>query len=267
MNSHRPVWPAVIACLLVLLLPSSVDGEIIYDNSTTYTGTVHSVIDREFGDEVWLASDGAIITEFQLQYYVENKAGPLTGNERAEIYLRFNDGPLINGVHAPGTVFYDSGLFAIKDGDRRVTISGVSLPAPKHFSWTIEFTGFTTNETAALLLFQPVEVGFSPEFYWEFDATGWEPLLLNAGSTPANFGARFKGIPQSAPRLALELAKDKKSITLKWPGVSAGFVVQEKNANEPAWRTLKVPTKNMGDHFEASVPASGGAKLYRLVGQ
>ncbi len=180
-------------------LGNSASGSIIYDNSTTYLGKIHSAGNAEFGDEIFLAGTDRILSEFQFQYFTTNNSGGvLSGNETAEVFFRLNDGPLNSqGVRTPGTLFYDSTPFPLANGFRPVSITGLALQIPANsFTWSVAFRGIEANETAGLLFFNPPTVGSSFDDFWQLTGTGWQTFVVDGGATPGNFAARLTAVPE-----------------------------------------------------------------------
>ena len=88
---------------------------VIYDNS------VHDLTNRfnpgtfQVGNEINLAGTERQLTAFSFEYRGTNTADNLSfaGSVKAEVRFYLNDGAPYHGYATPGTMFYDSGLFAI----------------------------------------------------------------------------------------------------------------------------------------------------------
>src|SRR5262249_46967576 len=113
---------------------------------------------------------------------------------RLRVRFYSNDGPVISGVLSPGTLLYDSGaLRVVATNAGKLILTDFQLsagfplanPLPALFTWTAQFSGLDTNDTAGLALFGAPVVGQVLTNYWQNDAQGWE--LQTNGTSAADF--------------------------------------------------------------------------------
>lgn len=177
-------------CLLLaagaLLNVANSRAEIVYDNSSNYEGTFNDSR-LEYGDQVNLAGDARLLTEFAFEYFA---SFAVSGDETARVRFYYNDGAEQDGLRAPGTLFYDSGSFTISSGYRTIRgeITDLLLESGT-FTYTIEFAGLALNERAGLLNYDPPAIGSSGDYFWQKSGAGWEPVAVSG--TGNNFAARF----------------------------------------------------------------------------
>lgn len=179
-----------------------VEGAAVYDNVTTPLVDTNGIqlahySAREFGDEINLAGNQRIITDFLFEYY-----GDFTQALGKTARLRFyqNDGP--GRYPAPQTLLYDSGAFFLGTGYNTKWLSGINVTVPDTFTWTVEFSGLTgqLSDRAGLLFYHPPTLGSSARDFWERIDGLWV-LSHFGGSTfkpEANFGARVIAVPEPA---------------------------------------------------------------------
>lgn len=187
------------ALSVALGLCASVHGAIVYDDSSNYLGKTYTPGNGEFGDQITLGGTERLITEFQFQTFATNNvSGNLNPNAMAEVFFRINDGPLSDtGVPTPGTIFYDSGAFSLSTGFRTLTINDFgTLPVPNTFTWSVAFSGLTSDERAGLLFFDPVTTGSSFNDFWVLTPSGWNTFVVDGGAIPGNFAARLIAVPE-----------------------------------------------------------------------
>lgn len=239
-------------------------ADVLYDNGTAYTGKIFSWSGYEFGDEVTLAGDHAIIEKFKFQYYVD-PGGGLTGNEKAEVFFRINDGIPYQNSPSPGTLIYDSGTFDLRLGFRTVTITGISIPAPHSFTWTVRFTGLSAGQSAGLLFFDPPDTGSSQDDFWKNSALGWTLQVLDGGAAPANFAARIEGrIIHTPPPMSVR-PLPASMVLLTWPATEGELHLQQSESLNGGWRDCVLPIVQIGGQMQAIVRRPGARQFYRLV--
>src|SRR5205814_3240861 len=76
--------------------------------------------------------------------------------------------------------------------------AGVPLtaPLPNAFTWTVQFSGLATNDSAGLDLYSPPVAGQNYPDYWERNNDLWVPKT-NAVA-PMNFAARLEALSRVA---------------------------------------------------------------------
>lgn len=168
---------------------------IVYNNSTTSLGSFYQST-NEFGDQIQLdaTSTDRVITTVDFEYYLSHNAN---GNERAELRIYNNAIPNSASPTAIGTLIYDSGMNPITAGYNQYFVSGLGLNVSTDISWTVQFSGIETGESAGLLWYNPPTVGSSLDDFWEKTSSGWTLKRLSPSGGPiANFGAQITAIPE-----------------------------------------------------------------------
>jgi hypothetical protein len=196
----------VAACLAAsVLLGTTVSAEIIYDNSSDYTGQITPEQNAEIGDSVTFAGTARTVTDFKFEYSLSTVAAT-AGNELGQVFFYANDGG--NGL--PGTLLYTSPVFGlvVPTASRpyeTAEISGISVDVPDSITWTVKFSGIDSGEQAGLLFYTTPTVGSSPTItqgpvvtdYTVLHNTstlGWD-AIDHPGVTD-NLGAQFTAVPE-----------------------------------------------------------------------
>jgi hypothetical protein len=177
---------------------------IVYDNLAPSTWTDAYPADPnvpqgdEFGDEVDLQPYAAqTLQSFTFQYLAKN----FTGNERVELKLYQNDGPVTtDGFPTPGTVLYDSGPLQVNpdpQGRGTITLNNLNVQATPTLMWTVQFTGIDGTKTAGLAITGDATVGASYDDFWEKVNGVWGLYRLSTdGTFISNFGAQITAVPE-----------------------------------------------------------------------
>jgi hypothetical protein len=195
-------------------VPSFADA--IYSNTSNDLSTRFDTGTAEVGDEVTLESTG-FLTSFSLEYWAENSASSsaFAGNVEARVRLYRNNGELVSGYASPSDFIYDSGWFSLGAPTSRSTInfaagvdwspSGLFI-ADNNITWSIQFQGLGSTDSAGLDVFNPPTVGSSYDDYWWRDpGTGEWSLLQDGSGIPMNFAARFEATIPEPSSLSLVL--------------------------------------------------------------
>jgi hypothetical protein len=181
---------------------------LVYDNS------VHDLLYRfdpgsmEVGNEIILAGSARYASEFSFEFWGASKGGyEFEGDVQARVRFYQNDGPFnSSGYASPGTVIYDSGLFPIPatpagratlifDDFQIGAVVPLMIPLPNSFTWTVQFSGLSANDSAGVDLYAPPVIGNTYGDYWENDTSRW---ALKTNSVPMEFAARLSTINSSA---------------------------------------------------------------------
>jgi hypothetical protein len=192
-----------LSIVILLAITLSVRSEIIYDNSTTDTGTFLGLTNGQLaGDQIIMANTSSLfLTNFSFEYYSPNTS--FSGSVQADVAFYANDGTPFNGYATPGTSLFDSGPFSINtpfqfNGTNAATLSfdltgdyPYGLLVPTNFTFVVSFTGLASGDVVGVELFNPVTVGQNTPDYWFNNNNGGWQLLTN--SVPVNFGAQFQG--------------------------------------------------------------------------
>jgi hypothetical protein len=184
---------AVLASTFVLC--ASASAGIVYDNTTTSLNQFFFTNAVEYGDQVTLGGNALerVISQVQFQYFATN----LTGGETALFRLYAH----ANATSAPpSTLLFDSGSFAIANGQQFVTVDGLSVPiANNTLTWAVTFSGLTGTKQAGLELYDPPTTGSSFKDFWIHSSDGtWSTFAFSPTFTPAgNFAARITAVPEA----------------------------------------------------------------------
>jgi hypothetical protein len=165
----------------------------------------------EIGDEIILAGTARLLTQFDFEYFGTSGGldtpGSFAGAVTARVRFYLNNGPLASGVPSPGSVFYDSGTFAVPGRTSRstfvftqpefITGSGpgfipLLIPLPDHFTWSVQFTTVNPADHVGVDLYSPPVVGQNFPDYWLNTAGTWSLQQGPGGQPPYNFAARFQ---------------------------------------------------------------------------
>lgn len=197
MNKNMQPYNKVLVVLsAAAALGVTAQASIVYDNTTTSLDSYYQSV-NEFGDQIKLASTtDRVITDFDFEYYLSHN---VSGNEQVELRIYNNASNL-----TPGTLIYDSGLKSIPSGYNHFDVSGLGLNVTDNITWTVQFTGIETGESAGLLYYNPPTVGSSYDDMWEKVNGVWTLKQSIAGGPVANFAAQVSAIPEpSTIQLAL----------------------------------------------------------------
>ena len=258
----------------VIILAARASADVIFDNSVHDLGRRFDPGELEVGDEIEVVGAARYVTNFNFEYWGDSTApGVFAGNVEARVRFYRNDGSSFNGFAAPGTLFYDSGWFGVAPTLRSQLIflagsdfppGGLYLPV-SNFTWTVQFQGMSTGDSAGVDLYSPIETGFSYSDYWQNDPGGWA-LKTNSALT-VNFAAQiqaYSATPPSAP--TLRLAYDPGQITLAWPSSATSFVLETTDDLRPdaTWTRITQGISISDGLFIVNRPATAPAQFYRL---
>jgi hypothetical protein len=191
---------------------------VIYDNS------VHDLTNRfnpgtfQVGNEINLAGTERQLTAFSFEYWGTNTALPdnstFAGSVKAEVRFYLNDGAPYHGYATPGTMFYDSGLFAIGGPTARSTLNfnssdfasgwltpGTGVIPGDSITWTVTFSGMGVTDSVGLDLYGPATVGSNFDDYW-INSAGWQ---LQTNSLGSEFATRFQAVVPEPSSITLSI--------------------------------------------------------------
>jgi hypothetical protein len=244
--STRLLLPAVL-----LLSCLSLRAEIIYDNSSSGGSYAYYTL-NEYGDEVVLGGTNRVVTQFLFEYYGDFTP---TGNETGRLRLYLNDGPKTStGDPTPGTVLFDSGSFGLSTNYSTKSFSGLKIPVPNDFTWTVQFSGLvnTSGDEAGLIFRDPPTVGSSPDDVWIKENGTWG--LFDWQSHPiANFAARII----AADPTVVSIRTSAQKAIVEWTGLS---ILQAADKPDGPFTDL-IP--NPHNRYETAV-GSSRMKFFRL---
>lgn len=190
----------ILAALIAAsLAATAAQAATVYENATTYTGNIFNPGASEVGDEVILGGTDRVGETFRFEYY---GSGTWNNNETVRIRFYQNDGPLY-----PNTIFFDSGVqtlaFPVDISGRNTLqydLTGTTIILPDDFTWSVQFGGIDSGETAALALYNPPTFGNNYDDYWFNNGATWE-LRAATNGTPINFGATITAVPEPSTYL------------------------------------------------------------------
>jgi hypothetical protein len=260
----------VVLVFWSLLTVSSTEiSQTIFDNSDNYEADYFNT-QFEAGDQVQFAGTNRMISDFQFMYFAK-LSNPPSGNEQARVRFYVNDGPATtNAVSTPGTLIYDSGSFVISTNIQTVEISDLSVVVPGDtLIWTVQFSGFNTNEHGGVLFYDPPAVGSSGDFLWERGTNGWTqvsvPGLIN------NLSARFVALPVPIETVQIEsmqLAGDSATVLASATPGKFYWLEYKDGLGSSGWTTLNVPpVQALGDQVTLVDPSASDVsfRIYRVT--
>jgi hypothetical protein len=273
----RPRW--VVGFVLVSATALSLYADVIYDNSANDSRIRFNPGYVEVGDELQLTGSARWLTNFSFEYWGTNSADPgntaFGGNVRARVRFYLNDGPLFHGYATPGTPFYDSGWFGVAPTPRSTLLfaaggdfpdQGLFLPA-SDFTWSVQFNGLGSTDSAGVDIFSPVDAGFSFPDYWQNDGTHWS-LMTNGSGISINFACRLQAtVAPSPPRPTLNIRRDAGQVLVTWPASSADYSLESSVSPRPeaAWTRINTGVVLTGGtlSFRTTIAAASN-KFFRL---
>ncbi len=207
----------------------------VYDNS------VHDLLYRfnpgplEVGNELILAGSARYASLFSFEFWGFSTAGYVfEGDVRARVRFYQNDGPLSSGYHSPGTVMFDSGPFPIPatpagratlifDEFQIEAVVPLRTPLPNSFTWTVQFSGLSTNDSAGVDLYAPPVIGNTYRDYWEQQTNRW---ALKTNSVPMEFASRLYTVSRGVTMTVLSTETnagpgDSFTATRTWQAIDA----------------------------------------------
>jgi hypothetical protein len=246
---------------------SSRAAEIVYDNSTDFSGVDYETT-TEYGDEVILEpGTGRAITEIQLEYYAQF---PVHGDELGRVRFYKNTGPIWMGnpdYRIPESPPLFEQTFPLGQDYQTAVITVPSIVVPEKFTWTVQFLGISQNgetDRAGLLFYGVPTIGSSYDDFWELTTTdGWAPVQ-RTDVPKNNFGVRILAAQADNP-IRLTITRVGNSILLTWPDIAANYRLESKtDLNQASWTLVsQSPTRN-GSRYELALPVGAGNQFFRL---
>jgi hypothetical protein len=191
-------------------------GGVIYANTNNDLNLRFNPGTYQVGNEINVLGGFPHLTGFSFEYWGTNTASPTSfaGSIQAEVRFYLNDGTQFNGYATPGTMFYDSGLFAVSTPTSRSTFVfdesdfyGGSIFIPggaTSFTWTVQFSGMGATDSVGLDIYGPPGVGSDFSDYWENQGSGWA-LKTNSLSSTMSFGSLVTADVPEPSSLALSI--------------------------------------------------------------
>jgi len=175
---------------------------LVYDNLANDLLTPVDLGGTEIGNEITLDGSARYPTRFAFQYWGTN-AGQADFQGNVQLRVRFyqNDGPLLNLAATPGTLIFDSGEFPVAATNQgTITLENFQLsavtplngPLPSSFTWTLQFSGLASNDSAGVMSFGPPVVGQLRSENWELAVDGW--ILQTNVPASSSFGAQLETV-------------------------------------------------------------------------
>jgi hypothetical protein len=221
-------------------------SQTIYDNTDNYL-IQYNETTLESGDQVQFAGSNRVIDYFAFEYFAKLATTP-SGNEKARVRFYLNDGVVgDNPSPTPGTLLYDSGTFSIASGVQTLEISDLNVFVPSNtMTWTVEFSGLSSSETAGVLFYDPPTVGSSGNFLWQKETNVWTAVAYEGLTN------NLSGLFTALPAVQIEsLQIQANTATLVVAATSGKYYSLEykTNANQVGWMALNGPSvRATGDH-------------------
>ena len=100
---------------------------------------------------------------------------------------------------SPSGLLFNSGPFAVFNGQNTVIVDNLFTAVPNSFTWSIQFAGIGASGQAGLPIYDPPTVGSSFDDFWQRDASGnWVTIRYPGGNPPGNFAARVTAVPEAS---------------------------------------------------------------------
>ena len=182
--------------LAMLFTTSLSRAQLVYNNtSNSSTNFLLLTNNQSIGEQIFLANSSAypLLTNFIFEYYNPNTN--FAGAVQGDVQFYMNNGPLTNGYAAPGTLFYDTGLFGLYSTNVSTIVSldssdlystNALLPIninflPSNFTVVYTFQGLTNTDAIGLPIFGPPTTGTNYGDYWITNVSGWTLVTNTAG--------------------------------------------------------------------------------------
>jgi hypothetical protein len=240
----------------------------VYEASTNYSGKFNTLL-NEYGDEITLAGTARLVTQFQFEYF--GNFTP-TGDEFARIRFYPNTGPMWHNTNwiTPAAVPLFETTIPIGTGFNTATITVPYVQVPDTFTWTIKFFGITMslNDIAGLLFYGAPTVGKSFNDYWELRNIGWTPVQTLEPGLTNNFAAKVMAIDGIPNAPALSVSANGGNIIVSWPATVTGVYLESRPAVASGlWTPVYPQALRVGDVFQATIPMTEQAQIFRLNSQ
>lgn len=151
-------------------LASSIQAEVVYDNSTnsrtnafSQNSQFHDAVVRTFGDEINLAGVSRQVTQFIIGYVGDFNT--LNSSDKITLSLYANDGANYSGpgshTERPSTLLWQSDPFQLANGANQLTFAVPNILVPTRFTWAVTFSGTTgvAGDSAGLIFSGPPTIG------------------------------------------------------------------------------------------------------------
>ena len=193
-------------------IPTARDAGVV--DTFVYDNSVHDLLYRfdpgplEVGNEIILAGSARYASLFSFEFWGFSTGGyAFEGDVRARVRFYQNDGAVSpSGYPSPGTVLFDSGAFPIPatpagratlifDEFQMDAVVPLRTPLPNSFTWTVQFSGLSSNDSAGVDLYAPPVIGNNYSDYWERETNCW---ALKTNTVPMEFAARLYTVSRGA---------------------------------------------------------------------
>ena len=164
---------------------------VVYDNTRNLAGSNHWDA-SEFGDQITLATNHTerYLTECVLGL---NVPSGFTNAFTLQLRLYRNDG--VSG--APGTLLYTSSLLPVpRANDYNLRLALDCVPVSDTFTWTVQFSGDTTNWPGVNWCDPPSVGSSSANSWWQKIGGNWN-LISTITNGPGNLEASFSAVRQA----------------------------------------------------------------------
>jgi len=198
-------------CASALFGAVAVNADTVYQVPFVANSPVVNPNGGEFGQTVIFANQTEkLLTQFQVSYnanYTRN----------AGLTVRFYD---VDASGAPKNLLYQSTALDVKAGYNEVTINFNSAVVPPSFTYTVQFSGVDSANTAGLLAAGSAPTkGFGYNDIWVKDGSGAWVNQVVPGGTPSSpvfsfFTAKVSAVPEPSTYALAGIAG------LAWLGVA-----------------------------------------------
>jgi hypothetical protein len=170
-NDKHMYWrrSPLAGLILLLTIPGPIRAEVIYDDTSTRTGSGLTFTAQQLGSEVTAAGGARLVTDLLVGVSQQGVAG--TANLQARLYA--NDG----AAGKPSTLLWSGPVKTNVPLTSGIDLVDFSVPAvlvPNTFTWTVQISN-TSPVAAGLPTFAPPTVG-SADGDWFGDGSTWTQL-------------------------------------------------------------------------------------------
>jgi hypothetical protein len=238
---------------------------VVYENSAQFEGVYANYL-GEYGDEIILANTARYVTEIDFEYTADYAAT----NQAVDAIIRFYSNTIqMPGAHSdfkiPSALLWKT-HFSVSPGDHQVKLKVPYIKVPDHFTWTVEFSGFSmlAGDRVGLRFYAAPSTGSSYNDFWELLAIGWFPARDPLVSTN-NFACKVWAV-ESTPTLTV--TSEGPNVRLSWPAVDSSFVVESKSAaTGGVWAAVVGTPTQVGDTMQLVLAAGDSTQVFRLSTQ
>jgi hypothetical protein len=266
------VVPPARALFAALCLCATIFGQapvVVYETSTNYSGKYHQST-NEYGDEIILFGSKRVVTQIQIEYFASFVP---SGDELARVRFYENTGPGWKGsdqYRTPASPPLWEATFPVGIGYNTATITVPNVKVPLRLTWTVQFFGIAMDATerAGLLIYGDPIVGSSFNDFWELrPVVGWD--IVRFSDVPKNnFAARILAVDEAPAAPGLSFNVSGGNLIVSWPATATGLYLESRpGVDSGVWAPVYPQGLQVGNVFQASIPMSEAARIFRLNSQ